>query len=559
MKIKFICLAFLCAWMAASCSDDEAYIALNNSGSTGITLSSGKGAEETFSFSTNQTWEASGDADWLTISPASGGSGTNEITLTAESENRTGEVRTATVTISSTTSYSATQSILVSQEIGRYIRVEADSIQVGTEGGAINIYFATNMGNNEFAIYSSSLWLTQSVNHSRTTDETEYVMPLTVLPNPNGQERSAYIFFMDADEGVQGEPFATVTIVQDGLLSGEESTDYSQDKTVRIIHEATKGAGIPVVIMGDGFMDTEIEEGYYDEVMDQAFSYLFSEEPASSLLDYFDVYAVTAVSRNSGVGIGHETVFSCELEGGGSTGIYGDDEAVMEYVQCVEDIDIENTLAVVILNTSDYAGTTYFGYTDLQGEYTEFAISYCPVIYSLTNEYFRTVLTHEAIGHGFAKLADEYFYEENGTIPESEVKFIQEVQPRGWMRNIDFTTDTGNVLWSAFLADSLYTSEQLGIYEGADTYMYGVYRPSIESMMNSNQSGFNAPSRLEIYKQVMKLGESRETTYGEFTAFDSTTPAVQAETRSSSVAINQNKPFKRPQVANKKLAHPGQE
>lgn len=45
------------------------------------------------------------------------------------------------------------------------------------------------------------------------------------------------------------------------------------------------------------------------------------------------------------------------------------------------------------------------------------------------------------------------------------------------------------VLWSAFLNDNRYVSEKLGVFEGACTYIKGAYRPSEESMMNSNTEG----------------------------------------------------------------------
>ena len=87
-----------------------------------------------------------------------------------------------------------------------------------------------------------------------------------------------------------------------------------------------------------------------------------SEGSRNSLRDYFDVYAVTAVSLNEEFGRGYETALGCALEGGSSTGISGDEEAVFSYVKCVEGVDEEDVLAVVILNTPTYAGTTYYGY-----------------------------------------------------------------------------------------------------------------------------------------------------------------------------------------------------
>lgn len=80
------------------------------------------------------------------------------------------------------------------------------------------------------------------------------------------------------------------------------------------------------------------------------------------------------------------------------------------------------------------------------------------------------------------------------------------MQTLDWAQNVDFTTDESEVLWSAFLSDSRYSSEGLGIYERACTYMTGVYRPTENSMMNDNTEGFNAPSRKAIYDMVMKRG-----------------------------------------------------
>lgn len=88
-------------------------------------------------------------------------------------------------------------------------------------------------------------------------------------------------------------------------------------------------------------------------------------------------------------------------------------------------------------------------------------------------------------------------------------------------QNVDFTQDENTILWSSFLKDSRYSSEGIGIYEGGCTYMSGVYRPTEDSMMNTNTCGFNTPSRKAIYDMVMRRGENRETTYEEFADFDS--------------------------------------
>ena len=44
------------------------------------------------------------------------------------------------------------------------------------------------------------------------------------------------------------------------------------------------------------------------------------------------------------------------------------------------------------------------------------------------------------------------------------------LQSYGWAQNVDFTQDENTILWSSFLNDSRYSSEGIGIYEGACTY-----------------------------------------------------------------------------------------
>ena len=507
-----------------------------------ITIDGNEKAEVTFSFSSSREWEATTTSDWLNISPTSGDAGSHQITLTATSENTTGTTRTATVLLSS---LSLTHEVTVKQQATDFVELEQATYQVPAAGDILNIQFSTNVEDDELAIYGSATWLTQDV---RTRSTNSYIVSLRALPNTDKSSRTAYILFYKETEGTQ-TLLNTVTIVQEGTASGT-STDYSADKQVRVLQQASLGKGLPIVIMGDGFIDTDIADGTYDTVMDKTLENLFTEEPLKSLRDYFNVYAITAVSKNNNFGSGFETAFSCELEGGNSTGISGNDEAVMEYVESIEGVDLEEALAVVILNSSAYAGTTYFGYSD-GSKAVEFAIAYCPVIDNLESESFRQVLVHEAVGHGFTKLEDEYSYEENGSIPDSEIKSVKELQALGWALNVDFTTDENEVLWSDFLKDSRYSSEGIGIYEGACTYISGAYRPTYESMMNSNINGFNAPSRKAMYDMVMKRATKQEPTYEDFVTFDL---PIQAQTRyTTRTASAMTKPLPRPHFVHKKL------
>lgn len=535
-------LLFILILLISGCSQKEIEPSFSLQEETGsITLASAANSQTVISFTSTREWKASTSSEWLLISPTSGEAGTYQMALTASSKNNNKNSRTATVNL---VSAGLTQSFTVTQSPAEYVELEQTAYYTEAQGGSLQIKFTTNLSTDELAIYGTASWLTQPAN-SRT--DQAYVVNLTVLPNEEEKERTAYLYFCKTN-GEEEEILNSVTIIQEGTETNT-STDYSADKTVRILQRATQGNGLPIVLMGDGFLDTNIANGTYDEVMNKAMENLFTEEPLKSLQSYFNVYSVTAVSRSNKFD-GYNTAFQCQMEGGMSTLITGNDENVIDYIQCVEGIDMSETLAVVVLNSPLYAGTTYFGYYS-ENQVTELAIAYCPIIYNLENDSFRQVLVHEAVGHGFAKLEDEYSYEENGKMPSDEINDVKVLQSYGWAQNVDFTQDENTILWSSFLKDSRYSSEEIDIYEGACTYMSGVYRPTEDSMMNTNTCGFNAPSRKAIYDMVMRRGENRETTYEEFADFDSRNVSqIQTLTRTSNAI---SRPFTRPHFVHKSI------
>lgn len=511
-----LCLAFL--MLLTSCHKEMESVAFENV-TESVTLQSVVGDEAFISFTSLGTWNVTTDAAWLSLSPLSGDAGEGQVKVTAVFENNSNQVREAKVKL---TSGDEACEISVFQEVGDYVLPEKEEYLIGVEGGVFTIYFETNVDVEKLKVYTSSepgSWLRQETT-SRSAASEMHEVSLHATSNKGGMSRSAYLLFVREEDGVQKE-LATVKISQQG---GQvlESVDFSEDGKIDTLQQHAKGEGIPIVLMGDGFVDQELADGTYRRVMEKAMENLFTEEPVKSLREYFDVYMINAVSENNDFGMGYKTAFSCKLTGGNSTTITGDDASVQVYVgKVLKEEKRKNCLAVVVLNTSAYAGTTYFGYQDGNGKFIEFSIAYCPVIESLESEYFRQVLVHEAIGHGFGKLEDEYVYPEKGSVTTLEMQRIRIMQANGWAQNVDFTASADTVLWAPFLTDSHYQNEHLGVYEGACTYSEGIYRLSEDSMMNSNTCAFNAPSRKSLYEKVMKIGTAvEEVTYEDFVAFD---------------------------------------
>jgi len=303
-----------------------------------------------------------------------------------------------------------------------------------------------------------------------------------------------------------------------------ESTDFSADRKAYTLQTASEGNGINVVLMGDAFSDRQIADGTYEKVMQQAADAFFSEEPYASFRDMFNVYYVNAVSQNEGYFDGGETAFSCYF--GEGTRVGGNDGLCMQYAQAAfnfTDEQMQDVLIIVMMNSTRYAGTCWMyyntGYTSDYGRGT--SVAYFPI--GTTYEDLATILHHEAGGHGFAKLNDEYAYEYMGMIPANEIRDEQNMRENyGWGKNTDYISDPARVYWSKFIADSRYASENIGVYEGACTYWTGAYRPTENSIMNDNTGGFNAPSREAIYYRIHKLayGESWTYDYEEFVNWD---------------------------------------
>lgn len=546
-----LCLAFL--MLLTSCHKEMESVAFENV-TESVTLQSVVGDEAFISFTSLGTWNVTTDAAWLSLSPLSGDAGEGQVKVTAVFENNSNQVREAKIKL---TSGDEACEISVFQEVGDYVLPEKEEYLIGVEGGVFTIYFETNVDVEKLKVYTSSepgSWLRQETTSRSAASETHEVS-LHATSNKGGMSRSAYLLFVREEDGVQKE-LATVKISQQG---GQvlESVDFSEDGKIDTLQQHAKGEGIPIVLMGDGFVDQELADGTYRRVMEKAMENLFTEEPVKSLREYFDVFMINAVSENNDFGMGYKTAFSCKLAGGNSTVIKGDDVSVQVYVgKVLKEEKKKNSLAVVVLNTSVYAGTTYLGYQDGNGKFIEFAIAYCPVIETLESEHFRQVLVHEAVGHGFGKLEDEYVYPDKGNVTTLEMQRIRTMQANGWAQNVDFTASKDTVLWASFLTDSRYQNEHLGVYEGACTYPKGAYRPSEDSMMNSNTCAFNAPSRKSLYEKVMKIGmDTEQVLYEDFVTFDKAHLPEMLPVASYTRAVFSGQSFARPVWTGSRLSH----
>ena len=102
--------------------------------------------------------------------------------------------------------------------------------------------------------------------------------------------------------------------------------------------------------------------------------------------------------------------------------------------------NIAQTLVILVENSSEYGGITF-----MYGDGS--AIACCPKSADAYPYDFRGIVQHEAGGHGFGKLADEYIYH-NAFISTcvcvdgcGHADDLNAGKARGWYRNLELTGD----------------------------------------------------------------------------------------------------------------------
>lgn len=301
-------------------------------------------------------------------------------------------------------------------------------------------------------------------------------------------------------------------------------SDYEEDETVTL-QSHTAGNGVNVVFLGDGFDAKGIADGTYLKDMKQEMEYFFAIEPYKTYRKYFNVYTKIAMSPESGVGTVNTIIYTKfgtkysfdndALEG---------DASAFSYVLGIGDItksNLNKTLIVMIPNTTDYGGVTSM-YSDGS------AIAYCPMS---TDDYpydARGIIQHEAGGHGFGKLGDEYIYF-NAFICDPYLSAFLAAKSYGWYDNMSLTSKMHNVPWSHLIFDSRY-SDIVDIYEGGFYFSRGVFRSEQNSCMNNNIPYYSTISREAIVKRIMEYSGGTFN-YESFVANDSRAVASGAKTR----------------------------
>lgn len=354
------------------------------------------------------------------------------------------------------------------------------------------------------------------------------VEKITAADNGNG----SYKVIVPAQTLTDGDVFVEVvesdgTITEKVLKSDfvlESGDSYNVDVTlkeeaaepekyaegdVKQWQAETAGAPKPVhlVFVGDGYIEEDYEfGGTFDKDVEAAINAFFAIEPYATYKEYFRISTVAAYSEDRGATIKEEmpydnlpaqnknTTFSSVLEGGTTTGVSCDYDKVFEYAKKVPGVDeteLEGTTVILLINLDAYAGTCMM---EAYGR----SVSMCPV-----GSAFGSIVQHEAGGHGFGRLLDEYRYY-NTSMPSNDVDAV-----KIWRNvdsyygyNIDIQGYKSLTHWKDYFSREGY--EAVGFYEGACLYYQGAWRAETISCMEDNRAYHSAPSREAIVRRICR-------------------------------------------------------
>ena len=337
-------------------------------------------------------------------------------------------------------------------------------------------------------------WVTLS--KTSGSGKTELTLTFKEMSQGTGYRSDSIIFKMPA------ENYRTFCVVS------QYDYEYAEDSYITL-QTASKGRGIDIVFIGDGYDGEDISNGNYLALVKEQTEHFFDLEPYKSHRDYFNVYVTFPLSQEKGVNTMNTYVNNRfgTLYGydGGCTinQLLTEADEVRNYAVAHSPITQDNlgrSLIILVPNSDAYSGVTYF-------EWYGSPISICPASNRPYPQDTRGVIQHEAGGHGFGRLGDEEIVY-NAWACTSAKADIENKHRAGEFANLATTSGLHSVPWADFIFDTRY-SDYVDVYEGGYSYMRGIFRPEQNSCMNYGIPYYNAPSRLSIMRRIFDYAGER--------------------------------------------------
>lgn len=229
---------------------------------------------------------------------------------------------------------------------------------------------------------------------------------------------------------------------------------------------------IDVVILAEGYTKDDMEQFYADAK--KTAESIFYYEPFKSMKSKFNIIAVASPSLEKGVSIPGKDIWKQTAFGSHFDTFYSERYLTTSRIKAIHNTikNIPYEHIIIIANTDNYGGG---------GIYNAYTLT------AAHHKTFTPVLAHE-FGHSFGGLGDEYYYD--GDVMEGF--YPLDIEP--WEQNITTLVDFDSK-WNDMLPNETFIhissndslNKEIGIFEGGGYASKGVYRPSFDCRMRTNE------------------------------------------------------------------------
>ncbi len=255
-------------------------------------------------------------------------------------------------------------------------------------------------------------------------------------------------------------------------------------KNFKVHYSGEPSKKLDIVFIPEGYTENEMEKFKND--CKRFANYLFEYSPFSENKDKINIWGVEAPSAQSGTDIPGKEIWISTLL---NSRFYTFDSE--RYLMTADYFSVRDVAAnapyeqiFILVNTSKYGGGGIYNFYNITAS---------------DNERSKQIFIHE-FGHGLAGLGDEYA--DDNTYQEF---YPLDIEP--WEPNlttlVNFESKWKNLIDSDVPIPTPYEEKyknKIGVFEGGGYVSKGVYRPSMNSIMNSFSSNeFN-----EVCKRVLQ-------------------------------------------------------
>lgn len=259
-------------------------------------------------------------------------------------------------------------------------------------------------------------------------------------------------------------------------------------RTTRIYGSGEPASSVDLAFIAEGYTADEMEK-FRNDVKSMADA-LFAEAPYNEYRDKFNIWAVEAVSTDSGTDVPGEHIYANTALNSTFYTFNLDRYLTTTDIKSVNDYaaSVPRDNIIVLINSNRYGGGGVYNY------YSGTTVD---------NTLSKIVFIHE-FGHGFAGLADEYY---SSAVAYDEF-YPLNVEP--WEPNIT-TMVSFEKKWKSMIkegtpiptpAEEKYANVT-GLFEGGGYSAKGIFRPELDCRMKSNgPKGYCSVCREAVRKVI---------------------------------------------------------